>query len=69
MAPTEPLAWEPPYAEGVVLKRPQKKKKDYSYKSIILDGNSNYFVARGAGSSSTSNTFPNSLLSFSLGAW
>ena len=26
-APFQPLAWEPPYAEGAALKRPRKKKK------------------------------------------
>ena len=26
-APTGPLAWDIPYAEGVALKRPKKKKK------------------------------------------
>ena len=29
----QPLAWEPPYAEGVALKRPKKKKKS---ESIII---------------------------------
>ena len=29
-APTGPLAWEPPYAPGVALKRPKKKKKKNS---------------------------------------
>ena len=28
VAPTGPLAWEPPYAAGVALKRPKKKKKE-----------------------------------------
>ena len=27
VAPIGPLAWEPPYAVGVSLKRPKKKKK------------------------------------------
>jgi len=26
-APIQPLAWEPPNAMGMVLKRPKKKKK------------------------------------------
>jgi len=27
VAPIRPLAWEPPYARGVALKRPKKKKR------------------------------------------
>ena len=27
-APIRPLAWEPPYAAGIALKRQKKKKKD-----------------------------------------
>ena len=30
-APIRPLAWEPPYAEGVTLKTRQKKKKKKEY--------------------------------------
>ena len=29
-APTEPLAWEPPYAPGAALKNKNKKRKDTS---------------------------------------
>ena len=29
VAPIGPLAWEPPYAVGVSLKRPKKKKKRF----------------------------------------
>ena len=28
VAPVRPLAWEPPYATGVALKKTKKKKKD-----------------------------------------
>ena len=28
-APIQPLAWEPPYAVGMALKEPKKKKKSY----------------------------------------
>ena len=41
---TGPLAWEPPYAEGVALKRPKKKKgnelelEDLSIKIIQSEG-------------------------------
>ena len=30
-APIKPLAWEPPYAEGVALKRQKKKKRQGMY--------------------------------------
>ena len=34
-APIRPLAWEPPYATGVVLKRQkEKKKKECYHKSV-----------------------------------
>ena len=30
--PIGPLAWESPYASGVALKRPKKKKKEFKEK-------------------------------------
>ena len=38
-APIEPLAWEPPYAEGVALKRQKKKKKVYLFKEVYKKTN------------------------------
>ena len=36
-APLGPLAWEPPYATGMALKRPKKKKKVvYTEKGILF---------------------------------
>ena len=36
-APSQPLAWEPPYAAGKALKR-QKDKKDQKKRKKILSG-------------------------------
>ena len=35
-APIRPLAWEPPYAADVALKRPKKKKKRINGTLVIL---------------------------------
>ena len=36
-APIRPLAWEPPYATGVALKRPKKKKNLFFLVRITLN--------------------------------
>ena len=36
VAPIRPLAWEPPYAKGVALKRQKKKKKNEKERKRIL---------------------------------
>ena len=36
IAPIQPLAWEPPYATGVVLKRPKKKKKKKKKANLLV---------------------------------
>ena len=37
VAPIRPLAWEPPYAEGVALKKAKKKKSMGQLKEGSLD--------------------------------
>ena len=39
VAPFRPLAWEPPYAAGVALKKKKKKKKRHRWKQRIQLGN------------------------------
>ena len=36
IAPIRPLAWEPPYATGVALKKMKKKKKDDALKEYSM---------------------------------
>ena len=35
-APTGPLAWEPPYAEGAAQKRQKEKKNQFQWLSILF---------------------------------
>ena len=39
VAPTQPLAWEPPYAMGAVLKRQtdRQKERNYNYNNLLVD--------------------------------
>ena len=45
-APFRPLAWEPPYAAGVALKRP-KKKKNYFPRLVYISATYAKFVEVG----------------------
>ena len=46
-APIGPLAWEPPHAAGVALKRPKKKKNESEFhiREDIPDLNTAHFVS------------------------
>ena len=37
IAPIRPLAWEPPYATGVALKRRKKKVREQKIATVLLE--------------------------------
>ena len=51
-APIRPLAWEPPYAVGVALKRKKKKNHRFMWNTYFVQGQGRYRsrVPVGAGS-------------------